>query len=89
MWGRKKATPEPAHVETAEEYWAKRDAEREAREAEAKREADAEEVYWEGYAAPIWQPSDGDIFNYELSAYSDTVGYYADGVQRVCPIRRK
>ena len=88
MWGRKKATPEPAHVETAEEYWAKRDAEREAREAEAKREADAEEVYWEGYAAPIWQPSDGDIFNYELSAYTE--GHeHADGTQRVCILPRR
>ena len=90
MWGRKKQEPAPEHIETAAEYWAKRDAERDAREAQAKADAAREdEACWEGYAAPSWQPSDGDIFNYELSAYSDTVGYYADGVQRVSPIRRK
>ena len=94
MWGKKKQEQQPEPVETVAEFWAKRDAERDAREAEqraqAKREAEADDNnYWEGYAAPKWQPSDGDIFNYELSAYSDTVGYYADGIQRVCPIRRK
>lgn len=51
-------------------------------------EADDDNDWWEGYGEPQWQPSDGPIFNYELSAYSEKTGYHADGVQRVSPIRR-
>lgn len=92
-WWSKKAKPKAEHVETAAEYWARRDKERDEREAEqkaqARREAEADDNnYWEGYAAPMWQPSDGDIWNYELSAYTE--GHeYADGIQHVCIIRRK
>ena len=93
MWGKKKQEQQPEPVETAAQYWAKRDAERDAREAEqkaqAKRESEADDNnYWEGYAAPKWTPSDGDIFNYELSAYTE--GHeHADGTQRVCILPRR
>jgi hypothetical protein len=40
---------------------------------------------WTGYGAPPAPPDDVDLFSYELSAYSATVGYHSDGIQRVSP----
>jgi hypothetical protein len=62
MWGKKKQEPEPEHVETAAEYWTKRVAEREAREAEAKRLAEADDDYWIGYPAPTPTAEEADEF---------------------------
>ena len=89
MWGRKKqpevVTPP---VETTQQYWAKRDAERAARKAE-QATGDCVDDWWDGYGAPpALSPDQEDLlFRYELSAYSDTVGYYSDGVQRVSPVK--
>ncbi len=89
MWGKKKPEVKEEHKETAAEYWAKRDAERDAREAEAKRlaEIDDDVLVDRSELKPTRAELDDGLFNYELSAYSDKTGYYADGIERVCPVR--
>lgn len=52
-------------------------------------DSDSDET-WTGYSAPTPTPDEAaHMFDYELSAYSDKVGYYADGIQRVCPLPRR
>ncbi len=89
-WFGKKQQPEPVHVETDAEYWARMDAIREAREIEAKRLAEIDDdVYVDrSELKPTREELEDGLFNYELSAYSDKVGYYSDGIEMVCPIRR-
>jgi hypothetical protein len=94
MFGSKKESKQPVaaapSVPTDEQYWAKRDAQRQAWEAQQKQK-DVDSG-WEGYApqTETLTPTElAALFNYELSAYNDTVGYYADGIERVCPFPRK
>jgi hypothetical protein len=61
-WNRKQEEPEPVHVETNAEYWAKRNAEREAREAEANRLAEVDDDGWIGYPAPTPTAEEADEF---------------------------
>ncbi len=53
-----------------------------------KAQVDSRPIDCTGYSAPSASADDVHLFDYELSAYSDTVGYYADGIQRVSPVRR-
>jgi hypothetical protein len=92
MWGRNKQKPVAKHVETDAEYWAKRDAERNAQQAQAKAQKSDDGDCWDGYAPQTlsFTPAQlAELYNYELSAYNDTVGYYADGIQRVSPLPRR
>lgn len=50
MWFKKKSDVVEEHVETAAEYWAKRDAARAAQQAQVDK-SDGDD-YWDGYAAP-------------------------------------
>lgn len=87
-WNKKQPEPEAPHVETVAEYWQKRDAARDAHKAAEKAQAeDTSADDWTGYSAPSVD-DDANLFGYELSAYSDTVGYHADGIQRVSKVRR-
>jgi hypothetical protein len=90
MWGKKKTEVVAAHVDTDAEYWAKRDAERNA-QAQAKAQKSDDDC-WDGYPAQTLSLTNDELaalYNYELSAYNDTVGYYADGIQRVSPLPRR
>ncbi len=90
MWGRKKQEPVAKHVETEAEYWAKRDAER--RDWEAQEKQKDIDSGWDGYPAQTLTLTTTELaalYSYELSAYNDTVGYYADGIERVCPLPRR
>lgn len=91
-WFSKKQEPQrEVHVETDAEYWAKRDAERDAWKAQAAADAEvSDDDVWvdRSELKPTAQELADGLFNYELSAYSDKVGYYSDGVQRVSPVRR-
>lgn len=59
-------------------------------DGDAGDEGDDRDDWWDGYAAPALPAgvTEADLFSYELSAYSDTVGYDADGIQRVSPLRK-
>jgi hypothetical protein len=93
MWGKKSPAVEPAHVPTDEEFWAKRDAERNAQaQASKATKAGDDADCWDGYAPQTLTLTNDELaalYCYELSAYNDTVGYYADGIQRVSPLPRR
>jgi hypothetical protein len=92
MWGKKQTPVEPTPVPTDEEFWAKRDAERKAQAQATKADKADDGDCWDGYAPQTlsFTPAQlAELYNYELSAYNDTVGYYADGIQRVSPLPRR
>ena len=92
MWGRKKQEPVAKHVETDAEYWQKRADQRNAQAQASKAAKSDDGDCWDGYPPITLTLSTtelAELYSYELSAYNDTVGYYADGIQRVSPLPRR